>query len=88
MSQRIFSANNVSFNAGEIIFRQGYPGDHAYIIQSGEVAIIKEHDDGSREPLAILKSGEMFGEIAVMDDVTRTATAEAHTDCVLQIMAI
>lgn len=87
MSQRIF-ANHVQFKAGEIIFRQGYPGDHAYIIQSGEVAIIKEHDDGSRETLAILKTGEMFGEIAVLDDVNRTATAQAHTDCVLQIMAI
>ena len=87
MSQRIFN-NMIPFKAGEIIFRQGYPGDHAYIIKSGEVAIIKEHDDGSREQLAILKSGEMFGEIAVLDEVTRTATAEAHTDCVLQVMAI
>lgn len=88
MSKSVFSHNTISFCEGEIIFRQGYPGDHAYIIQSGEVAIIKEHDDGTREPLAILKKGEMFGEIAVMDDVARTATAQAHTDCVLQIMEI
>lgn len=88
MSNAIFSTNTERYRAGEVIFRQGYPGDHAYIVQSGEVAIIKEHDDGSREQLAILKAGEMFGEIAVMDDVNRTATAQAHTDCVLQIMAI
>ncbi len=88
MSKSVFSSNTTSFSAGSVIFRQGYPGDHAYIIKSGEVAIIKEHDDGTREQLAILKSGEMFGEIAVMDEVARTATAQANTDCVLQIMAI
>ena len=88
MSQRTFSTSTEHYQAGEIIFRQGYPGTHAYIIQSGEVAIIREMDNGSRQLLAVLKAGEMFGEIAVLDDVTRTATAEAHTDCVLQIMAL
>ena len=81
-------SDTVTFSAGDVIFRQGYPGDHAYIIQSGEVEIYNEENDGSEKQLAILGSGEMFGEIAVMDDAPRSASARAHTDCVLQIMAI
>lgn len=88
MSKSVFTANTIPFKAGEVIFRQGYPGDHAYIIKSGEVLIIKEHDDGTREQVATLRAGEMFGEIAVLDEVARTATAQAHTDCVLQVMEI
>ena len=76
------------YAAGEIIFRQGYPGDHAYIIQSGEVEILHEEADGSHTLLATLGVGEMFGELAVMDDAPRSATARAKSACVLQIMAI
>lgn len=76
------------FSAGEVIFRQGYPGDHAYIIKRGEVEIVLENVDGSEEIVATLGEGEMFGEMAVMDDAPRSATARAKTDCALQVMAI
>lgn len=81
-------SDHVQFRAGEVIFRQGYPGDHAYIIQSGEVEIYHEEPDGSVQQLALLGAGEMFGELALMDDAPRSASARAKTDCSLQIMAI
>lgn len=78
----------VKFAKGEIIFRQGYPGDHAYIVKEGEVEIFFEENDFTEKQLAILGVGEMFGELALMDDKPRSASARAYTDVVLQIMEI
>lgn len=76
----------MEYAQGELIFRQGYPADDAYIVKEGEVEIFNEENDGSEKQIAILKSGEMFGEIGILDDAPRSASARAHTDCVLQIM--
>lgn len=78
----------IQYAAGDVIFRQGYPGDHAYIIQSGSVEIYDQQPDGSIKQLAILGKGEMFGELALLDDAPRSASARAHEDCVLQVMGI
>ena len=76
----------ITYSAGDVIFRQGYPADDAYIVQSGEVEIFHEEIDGSETQLAILKQGEMFGEMGILDDAPRNASARAHTDVVLQII--
>lgn len=78
----------VLFKAGEVVFRQGYPGDYAYIIQQGEIEIYHEEADGTEKHLALLGEGEMFGELALTDDAPRSASARAATDCSLQIMEI
>lgn len=78
----------LNYSAGDIIFRQGYPGDHAYIVKKGEVEIYNELPDGSIESIAILHEGQMFGEMALTDDAPRSASARAHTDVSLQIMDI
>lgn len=79
---------HIEFTAGEMIFRQGYPADNAYIITSGEVEIFNANPDGSESQIAILHAGEMFGELGVLDDAPRSASARARSDCVLQIMEI
>jgi CRP-like cAMP-binding protein len=80
---------NIYFSAGEVIFRQGYPGDDAYIVISGQVEIYKETPEGAvEEVVAILGEREMFGELAILDDAPRSASARAKTDVVLQIMPI
>lgn len=76
----------IEYKQGDLIFRQGYPADDAYIVHEGEVEIFNEESDGLEKQLAILKSGEMFGEMGILDDAPRNASARAHTDCVLQIM--
>lgn len=59
------------FPAATTIFRQGDPGDCAYFIRKGEVAII---DDETNSPVRLLKAGEYFGEIALVTNQPRTAT--------------
>ena len=64
------------FAAGETIFREGATADVAYLIHSGRVEIVKETDDGPMR-LAFLGAGDMFGEMGVLDECPRSATARA-----------
>lgn len=78
----------LAFQPGEVIFRQGYPSDNAYIIESGVVEIYKENPGGSEEHIADLSAGQMFGEYGVLDDAPRSASARAKTKVQLQIMSL
>jgi diguanylate cyclase len=59
-----------SFPAGHLIFLCGDPGDCAYVIESGAVEILS----GSGEKIATLLAGELFGEVALLDALPRTAS--------------
>lgn len=80
--------SELTYSAGAVIFSQGYPSDHAYIIEAGVVEIYKEHPDGSEEHIADLSTGQMFGEYGVLDDAPRSASARAKTHVRLRIMAL
>lgn len=67
-----------AFPAGEIIFRQGSTGRTAFIVQKGSVDILRVEDDGSETLLGNVGVGGMFGEMAVIDESPRMATARAH----------
>jgi CRP/FNR family cyclic AMP-dependent transcriptional regulator len=62
---------------GEVIFREGDPGNTCYLIQSGAVLLTCEHQDGRTVAVAELRAGGMFGELAMFRGETRSATAEA-----------
>lgn len=66
-----------SYDRGEVIFREGDIGDTCYVVRSGSVSIRREHMDGRTLALAELRSGAMFGELAMFGGETRSATAEA-----------
>jgi len=66
--------------SGESIFIQGEPGLGMYIIVRGAVSI--QSEPSGRE-LVELVDGDFFGEIALLNEVIRTATARAKTDCTL-----
>lgn len=68
--------------AGESIFRESEPGTEMYIIQEGQVEILKESDAQERR-LAVLEEGDFFGEMAILEDMPRTAGARALTPCAL-----
>lgn len=66
------------FQPGEMIFEAGQPGDEMFVVQEGEVDIIL---DG--RVLETLGSERFFGELALIDDGPRSATAVARTRCTL-----
>lgn len=61
---------------GQVVIRQGDPGEVVYVIAEGTVEVVH---DGHR--VASLGPGEVFGEIALLHDVTRTATVVALEPC-------
>lgn len=71
--------SQLSFAAGEIIFTQGELGTEMFIIQDGEVEIIK-HIGGQSHVLSRLERGDFFGEMALLEALPRTADARAVTD--------
>jgi signal transduction histidine kinase len=68
------------FKAGEIIFKEGDRGDGLYIVGEGQVQISALLSGTERGVLAKLGPGEFFGEMAVLDDEPRSATASAEGD--------
>lgn len=66
-----------SYEPGEILLVQGKPGNSLYVIASGEVRIFVRNADGWPEQVAKIGAPAFFGEIAVLEGGTRTATVTA-----------
>ena len=64
------------YRRGEVVFRQGDPGDSMYIIQSGAVEV-SQHKNGQEIVIAILEKGDFFGEMALLQNEFRSATITA-----------
>ena len=64
------------YGAGEAIVREGESGDCLYVIQSGEVEVIRERD-GAEVQLAVLRESDFFGEGSLFDREKRSATVRA-----------
>lgn len=74
------------YRDGEVIVREGEPGFEMFLIISGEVKIVKEKE-GVETVLAFLKPGEIFGEMAVVEEgKPRSATAKAHGETTVLAM--
>ncbi len=58
----------------QVLFKEGEPGDEMYLIKSGKVKIIKKVGDEIKV-LAVLKEGDFFGEMAIVDGSPRSATS-------------
>src|SRR3990172_4348887 len=71
-----------NLQAGSMLFEEGQPGAEAYVIESGELEIIKASMD--REVLlAVRGPGEVIGEVALLDAAPRMASVRARTDSTL-----
>ena len=67
------------FPADRLVVHEGDPGDKFYIIVRGSVQVTTRTSGTERE-LAVLQDGDHFGEIALLQDVPRTATIRTRTD--------
>ncbi len=73
------------FPAGHVLFRQGDPGDRFYLVLRGMVDIYKTFRNGRRVLMTTLTRGDIFGEMALVGNQPRLATAECRTDCLVAI---
>lgn len=67
------------YEASQCIFSEGEGGDSMFVVQDGEVKICKIRDDGPVQ-LAVLRKGAFFGEMSLVDNSPRSASAIAGPD--------
>jgi CRP-like cAMP-binding protein len=66
-----------SFDAGQVIFREGDASDTCYVVHTGRTRAVHQHGDGRIITLATFGPGDIFGELALFEDELRSATVEA-----------
>jgi CRP/FNR family cyclic AMP-dependent transcriptional regulator len=73
------------YPAGSVIVRQGDTSMALYVVLSGAARVERDNEGGDPIPLGELQPGGMFGEMGLVDDVTRSATVVAlqRTECIL-----
>ncbi len=80
------SFERMVYRAGEIVFFEGDVGEHAYVVDSGEIRIARKRTTGEELTLAHLNRGDLFGELALIDDQPRSASATAASDSELMTL--
>jgi CRP/FNR family transcriptional regulator, cyclic AMP receptor protein len=72
-----------SFPKGVRVFHEGDHSDACYVVRTGDLRVTREHSDGRAIALATLGPGDIFGELAMLDGGTRSASVETLSDCEL-----
>lgn len=75
-----------SISAGEILFHTGEPGDSLFIIKTGEVELFIKDTAGQKIVLSVADEKDIFGELAMLDNKPRSATAMALIDTELLVV--
>ncbi len=77
------SAETKQYPAGTILCRQGEQGDTFFVLVSGRAVAAQKREDGEDRVLNVIKEGQFFGEMALLDNTARMATVAAVTDVVV-----
>lgn len=68
------------YQAGEVVFQEGDIGKEMFVVVSGSVEVYRQAPEGASKVLATLSSGEMFGEMALIAEGRRFASARSVAD--------
>ena len=79
------AGNKINLLPGDYVFREGEFGQTAYIIETGTMELVKYTGD-EHTVLAELEKGALFGEMAIIDNSARSASARAKSECVLRVV--
>ncbi|MBO0779340.1 MAG: cyclic nucleotide-binding domain-containing protein [Ktedonobacteraceae bacterium] len=83
------SCQERSYKAGEVIFSQGDSGVGLYAVKSGKVRITQApNPDGAEEDIATISVGDVLGEMALLDELPRSATATAIDDVTMLLLPV
>ena len=85
MQAQLFSRFGKKIPAGTVLFHEGDKGEEMFIIQTGRVKISKRIR-GVEKTLATLEKGEFFGEMAILNDKPRSASAETIEECEMLVI--
>lgn len=80
------SLERISLEPGTRLFREGEPGDKAYLIMDGMIEISKKVGEDETAVIAALGKGEIIGEMALIDDQPRAATARVSQHAQLMVI--
>ncbi len=69
------------YKKNRVIIRQGDDTNNMFILLQGQMRVFVEDDQGKQLTVRILKSGDSFGEVALIGDFARTASVETMNDC-------
>jgi uncharacterized membrane protein len=78
--------DSISLKTGETLFQAGEPGDSLFVVRSGSVELFIKDTVGQKIVLTIAEAGSLFGELSLLDDGPRTATAVALSDTELLML--
>src|SRR3989304_10443467 len=72
-------ASEKTLDTGDVLFEEGHPGGQAFVIESGQMEILKA-SAGREVLLAVRGPGELIGEVALLEDAPRMASVRARTE--------
>jgi CRP-like cAMP-binding protein len=65
------------FAPGQVVFTEGEPSDHLYVVRTGRVRVLVHSSHGDELTLSVLGPGDTMGELSIIDGAARSASAEA-----------
>src|SRR5262249_49153625 len=86
LSQLMKVARPMHLARGEVLFREGEPGDSCYWVLKGTLKVGVSSAKGEERIFALLGPGSVVGELAVLDNLPRSATATAVSDTDLTVL--
>jgi CRP-like cAMP-binding protein len=83
-------AKHISFKTisrDHVLFSESEKGNYLYFITSGALDVIAKNENNEPIIIATLQKGELIGEMSIIEDLPRSATVKAKTDCEMYILS-